>query len=162
MPAERQARQREACRRWYIKNSERIRERQRKYNAEHREQCLERQRKYNAEHREQLAEYMRKYHETHREQEREYRKKYHETHREQEREYRKRRYKKMKLAKKLGLLNPKKIAPVQPPIESRSAEIVPKKRYQNEVYDRSDRATRHEQLMARRGAFWDFVAETLA
>ena len=68
----------------------------------------------------------------------------------------------MKFAKKLGLPTPKKIAPVQQPIESRSAEIVPKKRHHSEVYSRSDRATRHEQLVARRGAFWDFVAETLS
>ena len=155
-----------------------MREYNRKYKAEHREQSREYNRQYNAEHREERREYARKrylanhekmkqqaleYAESHREQINEKRRRRYAEHREQELEYRKRRYKKMKLAKKLGLVfvKGKFITPEQKKTPVTEV-IVPKKRHHSEVYTRSDRATRHEQLVARRGAFWDFVAETLS
>lgn len=130
-----------------------------KYRAAHREKCREQQRKWNDEHREQRREYRAK----NREQIREKRRKYYAEHREETIKKNRIYQKKMKLAKKLGLVsvNGKFITPEQVK-STATVATAPKKKHHAAVYARSDRATRHEQLTARRGAFWDFVGETLA
>ena len=163
MTRDRREYMREYNRKYKAEHREQSREYWKKYNAEHREQRREYDRKYYAEHLEHRLEYQRKYYAEHSEQGREYRRKYYAEHSEQENQRSRIYRKKMKLAKKLGLVSVKGKFNTPEQVKSTvTAATAPKKKHHSAVYARSDRATRHEQLMARRDKFRDFVGETLA